>query len=266
MGVGKGIVSYPHLGANGRLGNCLFQVATTVAYALDHDKNYLFPEWSHSKFLRTPLPEGVLDGPRTGFTEPSFSFSPIPAISGNVELLGYYQSWRYFDHHREPILKLFELRPDIEAYVQHESLILMKRRDRMCSIHVRRGDYLSNPETNAYHGIPPIEYYMDAVEHLYGTNSKKVLFHIFSDDPQYCKDSFGFLHNTVFSEGQQDIVDMYLMACCQDHIIANSSFSYWGSYLSQYKDKRIVAPKRWFTGANAPQDTKDLYLPKTIIL
>lgn len=259
--------TYLQLGKNGRLCNCLFQIAATVAYALDNNKTYIFPEWEYNAQLERPLPTSgrALECLVVGVREKAFSYSPLPYQYGTVSLEGFFQTAKYFDHHRDLLLSLFQPNKAIRNHVRQESLLLASRCERTCSIHVRRGDYASNPGTQAYHGLLPISYYAQAIDALY-PDKKDVLFVIFSDDPEWCADWLSFIPNSVIIADNSPLVDLYLMASCTDNIICNSSFSWWGSYLNKHKDKRIVAPKQWFTGDNAPKDTQDIYLPNTIII
>jgi len=105
------------------------------------------------------------------------------------------------------------------------------------AIHVRRGDYVDNP---FYVDLTKTDYYQNATGLFQGDT-----FRVFSDDIPYCKEYFRG-NNFKFSEGKSELEDMNDMARCKAHIIANSSFSYWGAWLSPlYPDNRVVGPKSW---------------------
>ena len=120
----------------------------------------------------------------------------------------------------------------------------------ICSIHVRRGDYLTKPNI---HPTQTINYYMDAVKLM----SPNTLFLVFSDDIGWCKDNFKDFTNIVFIEGNSDYEDLLLMSLCDNNIICNSSFSWWAAWLNQNPNKKVVAPKLWF-GSGLNHNTKDI--------
>lgn len=105
------------------------------------------------------------------------------------------------------------------------------------AIHVRRGDYVNNP---FYVDLTETDYYLRAMD-LFPDSD----FLVFSDDIEWCK-SLSIFNDCSFSEGKDEIEDMNIMASCSGHIIANSSFSWWGAYLSPYS-KKIVAPNNWYS-------------------
>ena len=250
-------VTYPYLGKQGRLGNQLFQIAATIAYAKEHGAEAFFPHWEYNQYIGHKIYECE---PIRGFAdyhEPHFHYSEIPKFDGDVNLHGFFQSEKYFKKHESIIRETFMLNDHWHDFVtkrfmtqtmdyQYKNSWCQRR---ICAIHVRRGDYVTNVHTNAYHGSLGVEYYRKAVEWMYGEPlPTDVLFYVFSDAPQWCKENLNFPH-MIFSEGEEDIVDLFKMARCDDFIIANSSFSWWGAWLSGKKDKRVVAPRDWFLGA-----------------
>jgi len=89
---------------------------------------------------------------------------------------------------------------------------------------------------------------------------------IFSDDIEWCKLNFDFLENKIFVNGNTDFQDLYLMSKCNDNIIANSTFSWWGAWLNQNPNKKVIAPKIWFGNFYSNFNTNDLYFQDSIIL
>ena len=148
--MGSGIVTYHELGNQGRLGNSLFQVATTLAYAFEHKKSFVFPGWKYSPYMMKPLPVSEVQN-ATRYNEPSFSYTPIPFIEGNVDLFGYFQSTAYFEKHLPEILPYITLNDRQFNYIISKYGYYLNQKT--CSIHVRHGDYLINKNTQAYHGI-----------------------------------------------------------------------------------------------------------------
>ena len=127
------------------------------------------------------------------------------------------------------------------------------------SIFVRRQEYVYNERVNRLHGVLPINYYQTAVEKI---NSSVIgaKFFIFSDDLEWCKSNFDWLENRVIveHEGAGEKYEKYfsLISSCKYHIIANSSYSWWAAWLSNYDDKIVIAPKKWVNKMTI--DTKDI--------
>ncbi len=117
-----------------------------------------------------------------------------------------------------------------------------------CSVHIRRGDYLSSAFANGFGSCCPLSYYQNAME-LIKNKVGKVFFVFFSDDMPWVKDNIECVdaiyvdHNS----GKHSWQDMYLMSKCSHNIIANSTFSWWGAWLNDNKDKIVVAPKLWWS-------------------
>ena len=226
----------------GGLGNQLFQAAATYAHALDIQGIAIFPDVpvahaSHSPYLEK-LERGNIDIDKT-IRE---NFESIELPNDSVRLYGYFQSPKYFDHRRKEILKLFSPPPGIELNLPTEYLDIIKRDDTV-AIHVRRGDYLKGVNKDIFHQLPESSYYKDALARF---DQKKHHFVIFSDDTEFAQKMHAFegLKNLAFVKGLKTHEDLYLMSRCKNHIIANSSFSWWGAYLSE--NRNVVCPAKWF--------------------
>ncbi len=128
------------------------------------------------------------------------------------------------------------------------------------SVHVRRGDYASNPETNRFHGTCSLEYYSDAFAVICDRVDNPTFF-VFSDDPAWTRTNIRPPGKTVYvtHNGSAAVEDMRLMSHCVHHIIANSSFSWWAAWLSSSENKIVVSPEQWLATGSAP--VKDL-IPK----
>jgi hypothetical protein len=194
---------------------------------------------------------------RTLFKEQSFIYDPnIRQCHDDVYLEGYWQSEKYFKDIEEIIREDFTVseKPD---YL-NKQLAEMIGNCEAVSLHIRRGDYISNPVTNAYHGSCSEEYYREAISKI-ESNSKNPHFFVFSDDPKWVKENFDTGYPTIFIDfngPDKDYEDLRLMSLCQHHIIANSSFSWWGAWLCQNTEKIVIAPKKWFNDPNI--NTQDL--------
>jgi hypothetical protein len=161
---------------------------------------------------------------------------------------GFWQSPKFFQNHRDILLKEFQPRALLDG-----ANLEMAEKIRSCdsvSLHVRRGDYVEDPATNQYHGTCDAPYYSRCVDRI-RRHVEKPVFFIFSDDPAWCKDQFTDLGTVVvvdINDADHPHFDMYLMSLCKHNIIANSSFSWWGAWLNTNPDKIVLAPKRWFLG------------------
>lgn len=158
---------------------------------------------------------------------------------------GYWQSEKYFKEIKNEIRDKFFFRKDIVGVYGNNEIEQMIMEDKNAvSIHVRLGDYLTN--TKLYGGICTTQYYQRAISYIKGKVSKPTFF-LFSDDIELAKsyfrdDKITYVDNNPEIPGY---IDMYLMSLCKHHIIANSSFSWWGAWLGQKEDSIIIAPEKW---------------------
>lgn len=191
------------------------------------------------------------------YKEPHFHVdSALFKNKRDLYIEGYWQSEKYFSEYRDELLQLFTLKDEIHG----ETQLYKENIDKIesVSLHIRRGDYITDHKTNNYHGICSVDYYRDAVEMII-RNISDPHFFIFSDDLDWAKENLDFIDNITFVEIQKNIPDheeMYLMSICKHNIIANSSFSWWGAWLNQNTDKIVIAPKKWFNDSSI--DTSDL--------
>ena len=180
--------------------------------------------------------------PNTVIFERNFSFqADLEAkLSNGGYLHGYWQSECYFKDVAEEVRKKFR-------FMGIENTSLVKTGKINVSLHVRRGDYLNSGTVMA---PCDADYYHRALEAL-GLPLRDFVLYVFSDDPNWAKNEISRLHpdcRIVYgNEGIDSYKDMYLMSECDHHIIANSSFSWWGAWLNPSLNKRVIAPKQWFS-------------------
>lgn len=197
---------------------------------------------------------GLLRHPQM-IVEPHFSYwAEVRNAPANCYLMGYWQSEKYFSDYANQIRRDFEFAPPLTF--MNAKFAEQMRVEPSVSLHVRRGDYVSNPRANATHGVCSLDYYRDAVQFIAGrvVNPR---FYVFSDDVDWVRDNLKleFPHEYVnHNQGQESYNDMRLMSLCKHNIIANSSFSWWGAWLNAFADKIVVAPKRWFAKEISSQD------------
>lgn len=170
----------------------------------------------------------------------------FPSYPANTYLNGFWQSEKYFKEIRHVLLSEFV--PALPLDSENQNLASKMSECQSVSIHVRRGDYVNNPNANAFHGVLPLSYYDAAIKLLEEKIKIDALF-VFSDDTQWVEQNFKFgLPQTIISHnsGKNSVFDIYLMSQCRHNIMANSSFSWWGSWLNSNPEKIVIAPKKWF--------------------
>lgn len=237
------MISFRDLGNMGRLGNQLFQMATTIALAVRHNDSYVFPPWEYEKDFNLHNCFSNSISTTANFREPGFTYSPI-SYQPNMNLYGFFQSEKYFADQKDIIQNL--LTPITRFGTKYDHT----------AVHVRRGDYTNLKEEYVQLDM---SYYQRAMQ----TTASK-FYVIFSDDISWCRTIFNN-NNVIFSEGRSPAEDLALMSSCEHQIIANSSFSWWGAYLNKNPSKIVIAPQRWF-GPKLPHNTRDLLPEKWIKL
>ncbi|MGE3549661.1 MAG: glycosyltransferase [Geobacter sp.] len=185
------------------------------------------------------------------------NFDPnIFKLNPPAYLKGYWQSEKFFVSIKDIIKKDFTIKPFNSNY--HKYLESQISSSDSIAIHIRRGDYVSNPETWSYHGVCPIEYYTDSLKLIECQIENPTIF-VFSDDPAWVKLHIKFVYPTVYVEScgtEYDAIELWLISRCKHQIIANSTFSWWGAWLNTNPNKIVCAPERWF--AIAHKNTDDL--------
>lgn len=257
----------------GRLGNSMWQVANSIGYARKYGYEWAADESNghgepysaiHKVFPNLPKQRfggGVryhehnnafCEQHKTHLDLCHFDYHEIPDLGPNVSLTGFYQSWKYFEHCKDEVKEVFKL-PHVVGYEYH------------ISIHVRRGDYVQHSGS-----FPPIteRYVESALKNIFLLSGySKCL--VFSDDIEWCKQTFkhDMLFTYEFSEGKTELEDLSLMASCDHHIIANSSFSWWAAYLGHNQNRIVISPsaETWFgPTAGVKKPVNDLILPEWI--
>ena len=242
----------------GGLGNQLFQMCAAISLALLNDDNYAFDVNNHhlpkqgnkclhyekNIFRNIKFDTGLLV--KYVHHEPHFHYKKINYLP-NLGLMGYFQSEKYFKDCESTIRELFSIDDQSRDIIKNKYGVILE--NKTVAVHVRRGDYLKFAD---HHPVCTLDYYHKAIN-LFDDDS---VFLIFSDDIEWCKEKF-VGDRFIFMENNEDYIDFYLISLCNHVILSNSSFSWWGAWLNVNKDKKIIAPKKWF-GEDIPHDTKDL--------
>ena len=260
----------------GRLGNSMFQIAASIGYARKYGYQWavqeeclnnessihrVYPDLPKTRergTLYNEHPNTICPTHVTHYDQCRFDYHPIPNLGDGLYLLGFWQSYKYFEGSNDEIKKVFAL-PHVEGYEDY------------VSIHVRRGDYVQHAAS-----FPPIDmdYLNKAIAMVPLTKEGKwpnII--VFSDDIEWCKQNITYKTSDgaklEFSEGRNELQDLSLMASCGHHIIANSTFSWWGAYLGHNPNRIVISPSHkrgsWFgMGGGVKKDCVDLLPPNWI--
>jgi hypothetical protein len=280
----------------GGLGNQLFQIFATIAYCIEHNFSFVFP---HSETLNVgitrPTYWNSLFKNMTMFTtmnpnikytnqllanfhrlhEKGFRYNKLPELSESypkdIMLFGYFQSYKYFCSFEQHIYSLIGI-SDYRSSIKTEFADLFQDRTTI-SMHFRLGDYKTKQQ---YHPIMSYEYYNNAFNYILSKNKThlhpiRVLYFCEKEDNAYVNDMIDRMHESnqtiEFIKVDDTICDwkqMLIMSACDNNIIANSSFSWWGAYLNPSTSKIVCYPTTWFGPDAKNNNTEDL-CPKSWI-
>jgi hypothetical protein len=266
--------------SQGGLGNQLFQYAFARQLAINYNTSlYLDPSWFLNKNKKeTPryldilsfnvkpiilgkkrrMMSSLLRRRAVAFLSPILPIKPfrerpgqapssvLCSVKNNSFLFGYWQSQDYFSLIRSQLLS--ELAPQDHCGTSFDQISAEMQSTNSVSLHIRRGDYVNS----RYHSVCDLSYYLKALNVIM-SKVNQVKIYVFSDDVEWCRRYLALPIPYVLI---RDLValssplELYLMSKCRHHIIANSTFSWWGAWLSTYNNKIVVAPSQWF--ANSP--------------
>ena len=254
------MIGYNHLGKNGRFGNQMFQYAALKGIAKKNGYEFCIPpgprveydfddeENQHKLLMAFEMPNvkevNMFAAPYRKEASANFDKDLFENCEDNVNLYGFFQSEKYFKHIEDEIREDFTfiddiLKPCKEAFGS----------DEMVGLHIRRSDYLQKQD---YHPLCTQEYYKEALSKF----SDTIPVVIVSDDPAWCaKQELFEPDRFLISESNDNLVDMCILSLCKYHIIANSSFSWWGAWLAN--SEKVIAPKVWY-GPAANIDESDI--------
>ena len=196
---------------------------------------------------------------RRWINENGYGFNPnILKVKSNIYLTGYWQSEKYFLPIEKIIREDFKLKENLHS--TNQCLAKQIQSCRAVSIHVRRGDYLDSRFRHYYFHCDTSYYKkgMEIILHKYPDSH----FFVFSDDLEWVKQNLPSDDNIFYIENNDlkyDWESIYLMSLCKHHIIANSSFSWWGAWLNENPEKIVIAPSRWYA---SPKDSSADIIPE----
>lgn len=255
----------------GGLGNQLFQLFTAISYALDQKEKIVIPNEKIDILTRptywTSLLKRLKDSVEKvdikkiqKLPEAAFHYTPLPIVQ-NVMLVGYFQSYKYFQKHYDIIYK--KLNFNIEQETIRSKYLTMND---TISLHFRIGDYTN---LQLHHAILKDDYYIRAIRDIIKRTKKSdwnIIYFCEEKDNlpvkqrlYKIKKSFPELEFHKADDQMEDWEQLLLMSCSNHNIIANSAFSWWAAYLNSNPDKIVVYPKIWFGAANYDKSTKDMF-------
>lgn len=251
-------VGYRHFG---RMGNFLYQTAAAIGYAKKHGLKYSVPSQTNDAKWNPLYLQHLVDANfEQGredilINEVGHDYQEIPFEEAwrnqYIQLNGYWQSYKYYDFMMAELLDLFNFPYEMNKGV--------------CSIHVRRGDYLLYPTR---HPVVTVEYLSKAINTIIDRVGIGIKFKIFSDDIEWCKDAIPGIYGELceFSEGKTELEDLILMANCEHNICSNSTMSTWASELNRNPNKIVIVPSEdnWFGLDNKHLEVKDMYRPEWV--
>lgn len=252
----------------GGIGNVIFKLSASISLALDNNVDYIFSNEFlrqvdkditcrgfndyriyYDNILRNIKFIDVLPLPYRTYEEPtSFNYQSIEYSQGeNLLLKGHFQSEKYFINNKDYIINLFKPTEIIKQTILEK----LPNVQNSISIHIRRGDYLNFPN---HHPQQSLEYYMSAIN-LLGIDKDYI---IFSDDLNSINTMFDFLPNKQFISLGENYLDLYAISMCEHNIISNSTFGWWGAYLNENKNKKVIGPNNWFGSSYSHYNTSDI--------
>jgi len=234
----------------------MFEIATALSLAWDHDAEAYFPDLrekngfnianNYEKVFFRLNAEAPLRPISVEYRERAHSFDSI-SFTPDMKICGFFQSEKYFKHHRDKIVELFQPIPEIMDYL-HQKYGDIIHHPKTVALHARTY-FHEDPRRTCFHFCNR-DYFANAMELF---PDEDTLFVVFSDQMWWCKFVFGaFNRQIIFIENEDYLHDFYLMSLCNNQIISNSSFSWWAAYLNQNPEKVVVGPAKWMTNKKLP--------------
>ena len=222
------MITYRNLGRNGRLGNQLWQIASTTGIARARGERSAFPFWRYRPYFC--VPEDLFVGENE--------------LVGSDLGTGYYQDLQHLRGVEHLVREWFRPEPSLWRRLAHRFAAVLELPHRT-AVHVRRGDYTDH--SDLFVNLGP-GYYHEAMALTQGP------YLVFSDDLDWCRQHLR--GDCVFMDRNRDYEDLFLMAACHEHVIANSTFSWWGAWLAQ--SRRTVCPSYW---GSVFENATDAFVP-----
>ncbi len=183
----------------------------------------------------------------------------VESLTTPIYLKGFWQSEKYFHTYKDEIRESFQF--DIDSCRVNKEIANAIQSCNAVSVHVRRGDYITNQENFKKHGVCDMNYFSRAFT-LIEERIENPTYVVFTDDIEWVKKELLPIRKDAFvvdgNNNSNSWIDMYLMTLCKHNIIANSTFSWWGAWLNNNLEKVIIAPEKWFALTHLNEQSTDL--------
>lgn len=247
------MIIYSLLGKKGNFGNQLFQIASTIGIATKNGHEFAFQKWEYAKYFNHnfPLYDSKID--YQIIREKGYHYSNIELKQGNYDLIGWFQSEKYFNIEVTKMYFKFQTELINEVQVKCKNALLKKN----ILISIRRGDFVNHPY---YHQLDYKYYFLAITTQFSDWEERNLIFT--SDDIAYCKRHFEFLPNAVFVNNLSAIEQLVLGSLCDDFVISNSTFSWWLAWFGEKEVTKIIRPIQNFRGKFRVRNSDKDYFPE----
>jgi hypothetical protein len=256
------MLTFKLLGKYGRLGNQMFQYSflynagkkTGFDIGFDFKNN---PEIAKTFKLEANNSDKIIQK-NYAIEKNDFGFFDSTTVPDGTDFIGYFQNSKYILEYQDDLKKIFTFDDKLMEKCYNFMKDLRNKIEKpLVSIHVRRGDYLLLQDSFV---VPDLNYFNECIDQLGRNNNHYV---IFTDDKKWCFEQFKHIPNIIMNN--DTVTDLCLMSLCDHNIISNSSFSWWGSWLNENLDKKIFAPRKWFT-EKGPKNWQQIYRQEMVLL
>jgi hypothetical protein len=242
--------TFSSLGYMGELGNQMFQIASVTGYARKYGKEAIFPEWTckigekdyREEIFKNRINQGLThelyNSIGSRFDYDGLKYVDLANVEGNVDFRGYFQSEKYFSHCEDEIREIFQPHDRVKEYIETKYSDILSEKNRI-SLHVRTGRRGKNDYD--VHSTPN----RDFIEKCQAQFDDK-LYVVFADNMEFAKTLLPSDKKYVFIENESNYIDLFFMTYFDSYILADSTFGWWGAWLSQHKNPKVVVMKNWF--------------------
>lgn len=255
------MISFKHLGKKGRLGNQMFQFA--FLYHVGKKKGFdIGYDYSNNpliaKIFNLPAQNTDSFRPQNIAIENNNSgYFDVSNVPDNTDFQGFFQNSRYVDENELDLRQIYSFNDEkhkkcfdfIKSFKE-------KVQKQLVALHVRRTDYLV---ADHMHFVCDKHYYDRAISNF----GNEYFYILFTDDKQWCSNEFKHIPNIIMNNDTE--TDLILMSLCDHNIISNSSYSWWGSWLNENLNKKIIAPNRWYNKVG-PQNWHEIYRKDMVLI
>lgn len=244
------MITFSKLEILGRLGNQMFQIASTIGLARKHNHSFFFPEWKYRHYFKNPVPFGEQTPDFIALQEKKYRHHGWDIGDKNYDLEGWLQSELYFD--RKATKEIFAFKPDFEENVLKENAHLFNRKTILVSI--RRGDFVNHP---LYFQLTYKYFFLGLIRNFPDWKERNIVFT--SDEISYCQYHFGHLKNAFFLVDVPPVETIVIGTHCDDYVISNSTFAWWMAWLGEEKETKVIRPIKNFNEESTDKDDSDYY-------